>query len=491
MEKEKGKRFRHEKQEPFQNLIKESEKFVTYYKNQNLIPEEEWDNFIAVMKTSLPTTFRITGGNVFAPEIRRKLENDFLSKDKLEPVTLEDGSIVNPPKPLPWYPENNGWYFKATKKDIRKVKGLEEFHKFLVAQTDNGNISRQEAVSMIPPFFLDVKPHHRVIDMCAAPGSKTAQITEAIHAANDGKVPSGIVVANDITRERCYMLVHQIQRLSSPCVIVSCHEAQNFPFLKVKATPEELQANLEGHTKDGKITFQFDRVLADVPCSGDGAMRKIPEMWQKWSPAIGHGMHRLQIKIAFRGAKLLKVGGRMVYSTCSLNPVEDEAVVAELLRLCKGALKILDVSHEMTQLKRFPGVSNWKVQDKAGNWYKNHDEITDWKTKTKIATTAFPPSEEEIKSLDLHKCLRFFPHVNDTGGFFVAVLEKVGPITWPVSEEEEKKIEDGENNNLKETKDIQKKMRTKENKKSKLKKMKMKEKLKTKKKTMWQWNLKD
>ena len=86
------------------------------------------------------------------------------------------------------------------------------------------------------------------------------------------------------------MLVHQIQRLASVWVIVSCHEAQNFPFIKVPATPEELKANLEGHTKDGKITFQFDRILSDVPCSGDGAMRKIPDMWQKWTPALGLGM---------------------------------------------------------------------------------------------------------------------------------------------------------------------------------------------------------
>lgn len=59
---------------------------------------------------------------------------------------------------------------------------LEDIHKFMVKANDVGSISRQEAVSMVPPLFLDVRPHHRVLDMCAAPGSKTFQLLEALHA---------------------------------------------------------------------------------------------------------------------------------------------------------------------------------------------------------------------------------------------------------------------------------------------------------------------
>ena len=73
------------------------------------------------------------------------------------------------------------------------------------------NTSRQETVSMIPPLVLDVKPHHKVLDMCAAPGSKTAQLIEAIHSSvEDDVVPEGLVVANDADNSRCYMLVHQV-----------------------------------------------------------------------------------------------------------------------------------------------------------------------------------------------------------------------------------------------------------------------------------------
>jgi tRNA (cytosine34-C5)-methyltransferase len=84
---------------------------------------------------------------------------------------------------------------------------------------------------MLPPLLLDVQPHHLVLDMCAAPGSKTAQLIEALHATGD-PVPTGVVVANDIDNKRCYMLVRQaMRRMPSPCVLVVNQNAQVFPTL--------------------------------------------------------------------------------------------------------------------------------------------------------------------------------------------------------------------------------------------------------------------
>ena len=80
---------------------------------------------------------------------------------------------------------------------------------FILLQ-EGGHITRQEAVSMIPPLLLDVKPHHRVMDLCAAPGSKTAQIIEQLHGATGFGIPEGFVVANDADNKRCYLLVHQV-----------------------------------------------------------------------------------------------------------------------------------------------------------------------------------------------------------------------------------------------------------------------------------------
>jgi 16S rRNA C967 or C1407 C5-methylase (RsmB/RsmF family) len=77
---------------------------------------------------------------------------------------------------------------------------------------------------------LLVEPHHIVLDMCAAPGSKTGQIIEAVQTT-EADVPEGLVIANDSDYDRCYTLVKQCKRLKSPCLMITCHEAQFFPFL--------------------------------------------------------------------------------------------------------------------------------------------------------------------------------------------------------------------------------------------------------------------
>lgn len=70
---------------------------------------------------------------------------------------------------------------------------------------------------------------------------------------------------------------------------------------------------------------------ADVPCSGDGTMRKNVDVWKKWSPAQGLGLHKTQLLILSRAVELCEVGGVIVYSTCSMNPIENEAVVAAVI----------------------------------------------------------------------------------------------------------------------------------------------------------------
>ena len=83
--------------------------------------------------------------------------------------------------------------------------------------------------------------------------------------------------------------------------------------------------------------------MCDVPCSSDAAIRKIPQKWSTWSPRESQSLHPLQLKIASRGLELLKVGGKLSYSTCSLNPIENESVIAALLKQYKGKIRLLDV----------------------------------------------------------------------------------------------------------------------------------------------------
>ena len=125
-------------------------------------------------------------------------------------------------------------------------------------QTENGNLNRQEAVSMLPPLLLDIQSHHKILDMCASPGSKTSQLIEFLHADKNNPTPEGFVIANDLDNKRCYMLMHQLKRLESPNFMIINQDASCLP-------------NMRG--ADGR-NIMYDRILADVPCSGDGTFRK-------------------------------------------------------------------------------------------------------------------------------------------------------------------------------------------------------------------------
>ena len=119
----------------------------------------------------------------------------------------------------------------------------------------------------------------------------------------------------------------------------------------------------------------FDRIICDVPCSGDGTLRKNPQIWNEWRPEFAIGLHALQLRIALRGVALLKVGGYMVYSTCSFNPVENEAVVAALVEKCGGAVEIVDASDRVRGLRRRAGMTTWKVLTA-----EDEGAMTEWKT---------------------------------------------------------------------------------------------------------------
>ncbi|XP_060109712.1 RNA cytosine C(5)-methyltransferase NSUN2 [Heteronotia binoei] len=398
----------------YPDIVKENALFERYYAALRLVPEGEWGSFMAALREPLPATLRITGYKSHAKEILHCLKNKYFKELENQVV---DGQKIEMPQPLSWYPEELAWHTNLSRKILRKSPQLEKFHQFLVSETECGNISRQETVSMIPPLLLNVQPHHKILDMCAAPGSKTAQLIEMLHADMSVPFPEGFVIANDVDNKRCYLLVHQAKRLNSPCIMVVNHDASSIPNLQI--------------TMNGKKEILFyDRILCDVPCSGDGTMRKNIDVWKKWTTQNSLQLHGLQLRIATRGVEQLVEGGRMVYSTCSLNPVENEAVIASLLEKSEGALELADVSLELPGLKRMPGVTQWKVMTKDGQWFE------DWKAvppnrHTQIRPTMFPLKDEaKLKALNLERCLRILPHHQNTGGFFVAVLIKNSPMPW-------------------------------------------------------------
>ncbi|KAM4687972.1 RNA cytosine C(5)-methyltransferase NSUN2 [Discoglossus pictus] len=398
----------------YPEIIKENKLFEHYYQELKLVPDGEWEQFMSALREPLPATIRITGYKSHAKEILHCLKEKYFKE--LQDIEV-DGQKLEAPQPLSWYPEELAWHTNLSRKIIRKSPELEKFHQFLVSETESGNISRQEAVSMIPPVLLNVQPHHKILDMCAAPGSKTTQLIEMLHADMNIPFPEGFVIANDVDNKRCYLLVHQAKRLNSPCIMVVNHDASSIPRLLVE------------NNGTREVLF-YDRILCDVPCSGDGTMRKNIDVWKKWTTLNSLQLHGLQIRIATRGVEQLAEGGRMVYSTCSLNPIEDEAVIAALLEKSEGSLELADVCAELPGLKWMPGITQWKVMTKEGQWFEKWEDVPK-NRHTQIRPTMFPiKDEEKLKSMNLHRCLRILPHHQNTGGFFVAVLIKKAPMPW-------------------------------------------------------------
>ena len=311
--------------------------------------------------------------------------------------------------------------------ELKKNANLNNFHKLIQKSVDAGLISRQEAVSMIPPMLMQVEKTDMIFDMCAAPGSKTAQFLEVFYKDFDFLSPitikndTGCVLANDNNWNRAHMMTHQLKRLNTAGMAVINHDAQFYPFI------------YQGELANERLLF--DKILADVPCSSDAVMRKLPHKWKKWSPKDSFLLHKLQLQIINKGISLLKPGGTIVYSTCSLNPIENEAVVHEVMRTHGDSLEILDMSEVFvgSHIKNRPGLLSWKVyvDDKSDTSntklieIKNIEDPIYEEFKEFVEKTCFPPENEDIaKNYKLQNCIRLFPHDSDTSGFFITVFKK-------------------------------------------------------------------
>jgi multisite-specific tRNA:(cytosine-C5)-methyltransferase len=376
-----------------------------------------------------------------------------------------EGKAVEPPKPVEWYPEKLAWAMTTPKNVVRRFGPFSAFQKFLVSETSVGNISRQEIVSMIPPLLMDVRPGHTVLDLCAAPGSKSAQLIEMVHGGEEARVrkvvhqiakqqnreaspdgfavemekaqpeseedwaddgrATGLLIANDVDYRRAQMLVHQVKRLNSPNMVVTNHDATQYPSIKIPS--------------DGPPKYlKFDRILADVPCSGDGTCRKNPNIWKDWIPGNGLGLHVMQVRILVRSLQMLKVGGRVIYSTCSMNPVENEAVISSAIDRCGGVAKvrILDCTDSLPGLKRYAGLKQWKIMDKSGRIWNSWKEVEEAKASaqnqesfSRLDEGMFPPTDlTEDTRIPFERCMRVYAHSQDTGGFFITALEKLSEI---------------------------------------------------------------
>lgn len=230
-----------------------------------------------------------------------------------------------------------------------------------------GLLHIQEAVSQLPVKFLQAQPGEVVLDMCAAPGNKTAQLAVAMNN-------QGTLIANDMSYQRHSALVQAARRLGLVNISIHTGDGAQFPL----AQPS------------------FDKILVDAPCSCEGGLRRSNRKRIQVSQANSERMAITQIALLKKALALAKPGARIVYSTCTFAPEENEAVIDTILKYANGDLSVLEV--DLPGWTTYPGILSWQGRHYA-------------------------------KALE--KTVRIWPHSNDSGGFFMAVLEKRGQRTTP------------------------------------------------------------
>lgn len=301
------------------------DKFVERYSKLT-----DWEEFKKSSLSFLRRSIRVNTLKISVNDLKERLEKSW---------NLEQ---------IPWCRE--GFWIEHIKKERRDIGNLIE-HSL-------GYFYIQEAASMIPPLVLGPKPEEIVLDIAASPGSKTTQIAQYMENR-------GILIANDYTYERMKPLSINLQKCGVTNALVTLMEGQWFR----------------------KSGIEFDRILVDAPCSGTGTIRKSLKTIGIWNPDMVRRLSITQKQLIETGFNLLKDGGTLVYSTCSLEPEENEAVVDFLTNKYENA-RLEEIKLD---IKRSPPILEF---------------------------------ENRKYSEELKKCLRIWPQDNNTEGFFVAKIKK-------------------------------------------------------------------
>lgn len=247
--------------------------------------------------------------------------------------------------PVPW--EKDGWYY-----DPSARPGLHPYH-------EAGVYYLQEPSAMAPVTLLDPRPGEVILDLCAAPGGKTTQIAARM-------MGQGLLISNEVSPKRAKILSRNVERMGVSNCLVTNESAPNL----AERFPEF-----------------FDRILVDAPCSGEGMFRKEEAAVTDWSPETVSMCARRQGEILDAAAKMLRPGGRLVYSTCTFAPQEDEGAVSDFLH---------------THL-------DFEIEEVSAPWFAPGD-----------------PSLVENPAPGLEKTFRLMPHLLVGEGHYAAVLRRMG-----------------------------------------------------------------
>lgn len=253
-------------------------------------------------------------------------------------------------KPIPWAFE--GFYYEAEDRP-----GRHPWH-------EAGVYYIQEPSAMSVVTFLDPKPGERVLDLCAAPGGKTTQIASRLKG-------EGFLLSNEIHPARAKILSQNVERMGIRNAVVTNESSERL----AEYFPEF-----------------FDKIVVDAPCSGEGMFRKEALAVSEWSPENVCSCAERQQEILANAARMLKPGGRLVYSTCTFAPEENE----------QSMLRFLErhPEFELEKAPKYEGLS---------------DGVPEWGEKSNTENAAL-----------LAGTVRIWPHRTDGEGHYIAVLRKNG-----------------------------------------------------------------
>nr|WP_297704982.1 RsmF rRNA methyltransferase first C-terminal domain-containing protein [uncultured Butyrivibrio sp.] len=264
---------------------------------------------------------------------------------------------------VPW--EENGFYYNS-----ECTPGKSPYH-------EAGLYYIQEPSAMAPVQYLDPKPGERLLDLCASPGGKSTQIAVRMNG-------SGILVSNEINRDRAKILSLNIERLGITNALV------------LNESPNSLEQVFGGY---------FDKILVDAPCSGEGMFRKNENASSEWSPENVENCGERQEEILGCAAKMLMPGGRLVYSTCTFAPRENEESIYRFLAKNRD--------FHVKEVSLYDGMEYARPE---------------WIRESALTEIGLDAADNEEILNEVKNAVRLWPHKLRGEGHFLCVLERDGVL---------------------------------------------------------------
>ena len=320
-----------------------------------ILPEEELDAFTASYQSRIDKSIKIITNEDKKSEFLPYFSS--IGRDLRSPGLSKKGEIYND--------------VLYVHKDEKKSLGNHFLHQ-------GGYFYVQEVAAGLSAQVLNVQKWDLVLDLCAAPGGKSVQIADRLLSLG-----SGFLLANEPLDPRRKALIFNLNRCGMSNSAVCAYRGEQI----------------------GELAFEsFDKVLVDAPCSGEGMNYKHDKNTNYRDPKLAQGFSNLQYQILRSGVLATKVWGEIVYSTCTLNPLENEQVIWKILKEFEGKIALMRVEID----EKSPGLMQY------------------W-------------DENLLSQEDAQKVARFWPHKQKTGGFFIAKLKKLSSLPYTPQYDKRKK----------------------------------------------------